>query len=159
MPQDTLLVFSRVGAETIRRELDATWCYKAGEMIVVVAKDDAFSGETPGSLEGAYSPVVLSRVRKGDRRRVCRTAVHAVYIYYGLELEGDDVEEMVEIICYRVKHCTLPLTTQKGILRRGLGWMETLVACDYTKLPQLAGSISGAHCATSVTLCANFSAL
>ena len=82
-----------------------------------------------------------------------------VYNYYGLELEGDDIEDMVEAMCYRVEMSTLPVTTREGMLSRGLGWMETLMACDYTKLPQLTGSSSQAHTATSATMCSNISML
>ncbi|KAM0800648.1 hypothetical protein BDR22DRAFT_908245 [Usnea florida] len=115
------------------------------------SKDDAFDEDTLAALERAYSPVVISKVFKSDRKQVCRSAVYAVYDHYNLELEDDNVENMVEAMCYRVEYSTLPLTTREGMLRMGLGWMETPMACDYTKLPQLEDSISRAHSATSAT--------
>jgi len=160
VPQYTLLVFSGVHIDKVREELAAIWSYRAeGENVVAVARDDSVSAEMAASLIGAFSPVVLSRVRKEHRREVCAVGVYVVYNYYGLELEGDDVEDMIEIMSYRVESSFLPLTTRDGMLGRGLSWIETLMACDYTKLPQLAGSCSGANSATSATVCANFSLL
>ena len=56
---------------------------------------------------------------KSDRKQVCRSAVYAVYDHYNLRLEDNNVEDMVEAMCYRVEYSTLPLTTREGILRRG----------------------------------------
>lgn len=132
--QDTLLLFSGVNPEVVRRELRATWCYNTKDMTVVIAKDEAYHAAVCGTID-----------------------VYTVYNYYGLELEGDDVEDMVELMCYRVEKSALSITTREGMLHRGLGWMETLIACDYTKLPQPMGSTSCALTSTSATMCINFS--
>ena len=87
---------------------------------MVIAKDDAYHAAVCDTIEGSYSPIVLSRVEGGDRKRVCRTAVYTVYNYYGLELEGDDVEDMVELMCYRVEKSALLITTRESMLHRGL---------------------------------------
>ena len=113
-PHHTFLIFSGVEQEVLRRELGATWCYKAGDMVVAIAKDDAYDAYIPGSLVGEYSRAVLSRVRKDVRREVCRKAMYAVYNYHDLELEGDDAEDLVEAMHYRVESSTLPLTTRDG---------------------------------------------
>lgn len=158
-PQDTLFVVSSTDADSARVSLGASWCYKSEGHIVAVAKDSAGSEETMERVVGAYSPVVLSRLPKQRRKEACRKGLRVVYNYYNLELEGDDIEDMVEAMCYRVELSNMPVTTREGMISRGLGWMETLMACDYTKLPLLAGSESLASSATSATMCANFSYL
>lgn len=158
--QYTLLAFSDARTDHVRDSIKATWCYTTPEGVTVaIAKDDSVSQQMIPALTGAFSPIVLSAVPGERRRAVCAAGVHAVYNYYGLELEGDDVEDMIEAMSYRVEKSPLPITTRDGMLSRGLGWMETLMACDYTKLPQLAGSYSDANSATSATMCANFSLL
>jgi hypothetical protein len=160
IPQYTLMSFSDARTDYIRSTIKATWCYTNSEgLTIAVAKDDSVPEEMVGSVAGAFSPVVLSSVPKEHRRRVCAAGVYAVYNYYGLELEGDDVEDIVEAMIYNVERSTLPITTREGMLSRGLSWTETLMACDYTKLPQLSGFYSGANSATSATMCANFSSL
>jgi RNA polymerase Rpb1, domain 2 len=158
-PQDTLVIMEGVEVEDAKRDLGASWGYAAEGVVALVVKDDKYSARGLGKLVGAFSPIVLSKVPEHRRRSVCKAAVCAVYNYYKLELEGDDVEDMVEMMCYRVELSSLPITTREGMLSRGLGWMETLMACDYTKLPQLAGSTSRANTATSATMCSNFSLL
>ena len=101
--QDTLFVFPHLDVETTRDKMRATWCYRADALVVVIAKDDALMEEVPAVLEGAYSPVALSKVRKNDRKRVRRNAVYAVYNYYNLELEGDVIEDIIEAMYYRVE--------------------------------------------------------
>lgn len=158
--QHTLLAFEAVDVEATRKALSAIWCYQTEDGIVVaVAKDDSVPDDMVDNLVGAFSPVVLAKVHRERRREVCALGVYAVYNYYGLELEGDDVEDMVEMMTYRVEKSSLPVTTREGMLNRGLSWMETLMACDYTKLPQLVGSNSSAYSATSATMCANFTLL
>ena len=159
VPQNTVFVITGAKVEELKAEMDASWGCEVEGRVVLVAKDDSFNASTPGDLVGAFSPVVLSNVPMKHRRRMCKVAICVVYNYYGLELEEDDVEDIVEVMCYRVELSTLPLTTREGMLSRGLGWMETLMACDYTKLPQLTGSGSRAHTATSAAMCANFSSV
>lgn len=158
--QHTLFAFQGTDSHTVREVMKPIWCYDTVDGITVaVAKDDSMPEEMAEVLVGAFSPVVLAKVPLERRRKVCSMGVYAVYNYYGLELEGDDVEDMVEVMCYRVEKSLLPATTREGMLSRGLSWMETLMACDYTKLPQLTGSSSGAYSATSATMCANFTLL
>lgn len=159
VPSETLYVLDGIALPEAKRQLRASWCTPSGKHVLCIAADNAGEREVIDHVVGAYSPVVLARVKQGRRKEVCRLGVRVVFNYYGLRLEGDDIEDLVEAMCYGVSLSTLPVTTREGMFNRKLGWMETLMACDYTKLPSLAGSFSGPHSATSATMCANFSKL
>lgn len=155
----TFFAFGDTDESTVRARMKPTWCCEVEKLIVCIAYDSTPMGALLDKLRGAYSPVVLSSVPKDRIKGICKTSLHVVYNYYGIELEGDDIEDMVELMCFRVSSSPLPITTRDGMLARGLGWMETLMACDYTKTPAMVGSVSAPYSATSATMCANFSLL
>nr|POE79008.1 hypothetical protein CFP56_77506 [Quercus suber] len=157
--RSTLYCFSGMGVAEVKQDLGCTFCCRVDDVVIAVAPDDAGSAPVMKHLVAAYSPVVLSRVPVGARRGTCKKGITVVLNYYSLRLENDDIEDLVEAMSYRVQASRYPITTREGMLKRGLGWMETLMACDYTKLPLLAGSASGALSATSATMCANFASL
>lgn len=155
----TLYVFDGATEETVRVQTKPVWSCSVGTSVVCVACDNVELGDLLSALCGAYSPVVLAKVSKSSAKEICRRALYVVYNYYNIELEGDDIDDLVEAMCYRASASVLPITTRDGMLARGLGWMETVMACDYTKTPGVAGSFSRPHSATSATMCANFSEL
>ena len=156
---DTLYAFDDVDEDSVRVQMRATWCCTTDSAVACVAKDDACTDDLLAKLYAAYSPVVLARLPAGRAKEVCKRGLHAVYNYYGIALEGDDIDDLVEAMCFRASASALPVTTRDGMLSRGLGWMETVMACDYTKLPRLTGCYSGTYSATSATMCSNFSLL
>ena len=137
--------------------MKATWCCTIDSVVACVAKDDMCTDSLLVNIHAAYSPVVLARLPARRAKEVCKRGLHVVYNYYKITLEGDDIDDLVEAMCFKVSASVLPITTRDGMLSRGLGWMETLMACDYTKTPALSGSTSGPLSATSATMCANFS--
>jgi len=155
----TLYVVKGMQEPTIRAAMCASWCCKLGELTVCVAPDDVDNGSILENVVGAYSPIVLSKMSYERRRDACRLALSVVFNYYDLETEGDDIEDLVEAFCYKTQSSKLPVTTRDGMFARGVGWMETVMACDYTKTPAMAGSTCAPHSATSATMCANFSML
>jgi hypothetical protein len=155
----TLFVFEDTTVESVKQQMVPIWCCEIDSLVACVSYDSTDLGELLGNLCGAYSPIVLSLLPKERAKSVCRKALYVVYNYYKIKLEGDDIEDIVELMCFRVKLSKVPITTRDGMLARGLGWMETLMACDYTKTPAMAGSISAPYSATSATMCANFSFL
>lgn len=159
VPCDTLFIVDNMKQDEVRRELSASWVYSTGGYTVAVALDNAVSDELLPNIVGSYSPVVLARCNESSRRDICSKAISTVFSYYKLVPEEDDIRDFVTAFIHRVGDSPLPITTREGMLARGLGWMETLMACDYTKLPELYGGRSGAWTATSATICANFQML
>ena len=155
----TLYIFEKVDESVVREQMKPTWCCTIDSLVVCVAYDAAEMENLLDNLCGAYSPVVLAKVNRQQVKRVCKKALCVVYNYYNIELEGDDMEDLAEAMCLKVSASMLPITTRDGMLSRGLGWMETIMACDYTKVPAVAGSVSRPHSATSAAMCANFSEL
>lgn len=158
-PCSTLYIMKGLDVDDVRSTLAASWAYETEGRVIAIAQDNAAGDDVMKHLVGSYSPVILSRCDERDRRRVCRAAVNVVFSYYDLSPEEDDLTDLVIALTYRVGASTLPITTRDGMLARGLGWMETLMACDYTKLPKLTNSVSKAWSATSATMCANFDML
>jgi hypothetical protein len=155
----TFFIFESSVEDTVRSQMKPLWCCNIDGFTVCVSYDSSNVDGLLDSLRGAYSPIVLSLLPKGRAKKICRMALHVVYNYYNVQIEGDDIEDIVELMCFRVSSSKLPVTTRDGMLARGLGWMETLMACDYTKTPAMAGSVSAPYSATSATMCANFSLL
>lgn len=56
----------------------------------------------------------------------------------------DDLKDLVTMFAYRPEASTYPISTREGMLKRKLGWMETLVTCDYTKVRELYNTSSRA---------------
>lgn len=155
----TIYAFNGVDEHAVRMQMKPMWCCTIDSAVVCVSYDDSDMGGISHALHGAYSPVVLSRVDKSRVKEVCRVGLCIVYNYYGIELEGDDIEDIVEAMSYRVSASMYPITTREGMLARGLGWMETVMACDYTKTQAMVGSVSAPNSSTSAVMCANFSLL
>lgn len=155
----TLVIMSGEYTGTAALGEGVSWEYRMDGHTALIVKDDYVNDESAQFVEGAFSPVVLACLPKPRRKKACKLALNVVYNYYGLKLERGDIDDMVEMMCYRVEDSVFPVTTRSGMLQRGLGWMETLMACDYTKLPQLAGSMSAPRSATSAAMCSTFSML
>lgn len=155
----TLYAFKGIDEEKVRKEVNATWYCTTDSIVMCVAHDDICMDKVLDNLYAAYSPVVLAKIPVARSKEVCRKGICAVYNYYNIGSESDDIEDLVEAMCFKVSASTLPITTRDGMLSRGLGWMETIMACDYTKIPAVTRSISRPYSATSATMCANFSEL
>jgi len=155
-PCRTLYILKGREPGWVRDRMGASWVYETDGLVLAVALDSAVDPEVAQCVEGAYSPVVLSACPAGRRRGVCSLALNVVFNLYGLAPEGDDARDLVAALCYEVGASPLPVTTREGMLARKLGWMETLMACDYTKVPLLKGSSSFAWTSTSAAMCSNF---
>jgi hypothetical protein len=155
-PCETLCILSGVSREFCMESLHAVWAYEVEGNVVCAITDSFITEEVSGMVAAAYSPVILAKVAIKERREVCEKALNVVFNYHKIPPEYDDMRDVVSMYCYKVEMSTLPITTREGMISRGLGWMETLMACDYTKLPTLAGSYSGVDSATSATMCGNF---
>lgn len=155
----TFCAFEGVKEEEVKQEISTAWCCTVGSVVTCVTYDEACTGRILDRLYAAYSPVILAKVPIARAKEVCRRGISAVYNYYNIESEGDDTEDLVEAMCFKASASALPITTRDGMLSRGLGWIETVIACDYTKTPAMARSVSKPYSATSAAMCANFSEL
>ncbi len=149
-------MLSEASVQAARSKLCATWAYDTGELVVAVSRGDVVTSHNSQYIVGAYSPVVLSFFPDARHKEMCSVAMNVVFNYYSLTPEEDDMKDLVEAMCYRVSSSPLPITTREGMLARRLGWMETVMACDYTKTLDVRGSSSRVYTATSATMCANF---
>lgn len=156
---DTLVVLKGLKDAKARKLFGLSWVYEVDGHLVGICKDSSVTRANVSHIAGSYSPVVLSLVDKNSRWDVCNLAITVLYNYYGLSPESDDIRDLVTAFSYKVEMSVCPITTREGMLSRDLGWMETLMACDYTKLPSLEGSSSSPYTATSATMCSNFSML
>lgn len=153
---DTLYVLQGLNEEAVRTKLEAGFCCIVKDRIVAVAKDDKCTRDLSQYIVGAYSPVILALIEPERRRDVCRTGIVVVCNYYSVKFEGDDIVDLSIAMSYATEKSVLPITTRAGLLERNMGWAETLMATDYTKLPYLTGSVSKPWSPTSAAMCSNF---
>jgi hypothetical protein len=158
-PVDTLLIINSDYADAAKSVFACSWHYGVPGGIALITLDSSVTEENVHMVIGSYSPVVLSLCAEFSRRDICETALKMVFNYYEIVPEGDDMRDVVSMFCYRVSSSLLPITTREGLFSRKLGWMETLIGCDYTKLPSLAGSTTMPLSATSAAFCSNFDML
>lgn len=135
-----------------------SWKYTSNDGIFCLCKPSNVSKSLGAYVAGAYNPVVLSSTSGSDRKTVdiCSRGLSTVCNYYGVGMSELELYDVSFMFCYAVAASANPITTRPGMLDRGLGWIETLLATDYTKLPLLSGFNEDANSTTSSMFISNF---
>lgn len=112
-------------------------------------------------IEAAYDPTLLAGVAEcnGDVRGVCMKGIIGACNYNKIRMSRIELTDVTEVFIHMPEAHKSPITTRDGLFPRQLGWIETLLATDYTKLPRLAGDFEIPHTSTAATLMSNFNNL
>ena len=155
----TLVVVKGVTVQECRRTISPRWCaYVDGGLAVLCPASDALR-LGPDCIISSYNPQILAAYSGDKRREVCTAGVSSVMNYYGIAPEEDDLNDLILMFCHLPERSRMPITTREGVMHRDLGWMETLMACDYTKLPLVSGYSTRVSTATSAVAFSNFDSL
>lgn len=109
---------------------------------------------------GSYSPAVLSLC--SDKFGVCSKALTLLCVYFDIPIHTEELNDMTHMFSYEVELSTHPITTSAGMLARGMGWVDTLMANSYGTIKVLgndAGGVERPYTGTSAMLCGNYTKL
>lgn len=134
------------------------WKYTWKMGTFYLCKPDKFPIPLRRSIIGGYNPTVLRYVTNagGDVRAVCKRGIVTVCNYYGVRMSNVELTDASAVFSYDVTASIHPITCREGMLQRSLGWVETMLATDHTKLKNLVGCTSTALTTSSAMLMSNF---
>jgi hypothetical protein len=113
-------------------------------------------------IKSAYNPEILAVMQKQglNIRVVCENGIRVVCNYHdGIRISAIELHDLSVVFSYKTEASIHPITTREGMLSRNLGWIETLQATDYTKLPSLEGDFETPDTSTAAMFMSNFSNL
>lgn len=134
------------------------WKYVSNSSTFYLCKPEKLPIPLRRSIVGAYNPIVLRYVSNigGNVQAVCRRGITTVCNYYGVRMSEVELNDASYVFSYDVKASIHPITCREGMLMRSLGWVETMLATDHTKLKDLVGCSSSALTTSSAMLMSNF---
>lgn len=100
---------------------------------------------TPKSMKDAefvdciasYSPIVLRLMPVDTVWKMCVRAIVVVCNYYGIKMSAIELTDLAWCISYQPGASEYPIFTRDGLVMRNLGWIETLLANNYTMIDSL----------------------
>lgn len=134
------------------------WKYITEDKINVLVKPGTVPFSVMKCVSAAYNPTILSGVQRsgGNITEVCTRGIKTVCNYYSIQISDIELTDIVQAFTYKPELHPDPITTRSGMMSRNLGWIETLLATDYTKLPSLDGDFEEANTSTAAMLMSNF---
>lgn len=138
----------------------SSWCAsKDGKVIAIL--DPSVHGQTAAEMAiGSYSPEILANIPTEERHSVCLLAILVVVGYHGVSTAcEEDMADLASCLSYKPELSIYPTTTRDGALARGLSYIDTLIATDFTKLEHFRHKSSRAMTSTSCMYMGNFEEL
>lgn len=134
------------------------WMYTSAHSSFYLCDPSKFPPALRQCIVGAYNPIMLAYVlnQNGNVHEVCKRGVTTVCNYYGIHMSPVELNDIAHVFSYDVRASVHPITSREGMLARSLGWIETLLATDHSKLPGLIGSVGVPLTTTSAMFMSNF---
>lgn len=168
----TLIEFNKdQSSEVYSTACNPSWIYESDEGVYVLCDPVGIKYSVLKNIVAAYNPRVLSMLEKRgiDVHEVCKRGIKIVCNYYSINMSDIEMTDLACVVSYEphksimtygpTQRDTLTVTSRDGIYARDLGWIETLLATDYTKLPLLTGDFESANTSTAAMFISNFSNL
>jgi hypothetical protein len=155
----TMIVFdSAINTSTIS---DISWKYTNSEGLWLLCRPQKIHPLLVYRIKAAYNPVILAQIDRirGDTINICRTGIRIICNYYSIAISDIELMDISYALSYMPSASAHPITTREGLIARKLGSIETLLATDYTKLPQLEWNFEDPYTTTSAMLMSNFNHL
>lgn len=134
------------------------WMYTSAESTFYLCEPSRFPLALRKHIVGGYNPVILTYVTNngGSVYEVCKRGVTAICNYYGIRMSSVELNDVVHVFSYNVRESVHPITSREGLMARSLGWIETLLATDHSKLPAMVGGVGTPLTTTSAMFMSNF---
>lgn len=143
---------------SVIEELRPTWHTRSKDFVLAIAPESAFGKNQLAYVLGTYNPVILAKAEAlgKDIFHCCLTMIRVVCVYYGAEVSEEEIEDLASALTYDVSASTAPITSRAGVVCRNLGWIERLLATDYSKMGLFHGAWESPETSTAAMFCANF---
>lgn len=153
----TVVQFSSTVGDAIINSCEPVWRY-TGYNTTILCEPSNVSRIAADYISAAYNPVVLSKIakRRNDATEVCRTGIRLICNYYKIAMSQIELHDISVVFSYDPSASESPITTAEGVLSRSLGWIETLLATDYTTLPDLECDFETPNTSTAAMFTGNF---
>lgn len=148
--------------ETISKSLTSCrWRHHSENGINTLCKPSSIPQLAFSYVKAAYNPVVLANAAKHDLdiRSICMRGLKVVCNYYSVRISDIELKDISFVFSYKPEASSDPITTRNGMVERDLGWIETLLATDYTRLRGLGEDFEIPNTTTAAMFTANFSNL
>jgi hypothetical protein len=168
----TLIEFDKgKSCEAYSTACGPSWIYESNDGIYLLCDPTCVKYNVLKNVIATYNPRVLSMLetRGADIHEICKRGIRIICNYYSINMSDIEMTDLACVVSYEpqksimtygpVQKDTLTVTSRDGIYMRNLGWIETLLATDYTKLPQLTGDFESANTSTAAMFMSNFSNL
>lgn len=134
------------------------WMYTSANNTFYLCDPSKFPPGLRRHIVGGYNPIVLTYVlnQNGNVYDVCKRGVMTICNYYGIYMSEVELSDITHVFSYDVKASVHPITSREGMLARSLGWIETLLATDHSKLPEMIGGRGVPLTTTSAMFMSNF---
>ncbi|KAI1906224.1 hypothetical protein LOZ61_006782 [Ophidiomyces ophidiicola] len=148
--------------ETISRRLVACkWRCHSTNGINTLCRPSEIPNLAFAYVTAAYNPVVLTGASRHnlDVRSICLRGLKVVCNYYGVNISDIELKDISFVFSYKPDASHDPVTTRNGMTERSLGWIETLLATDYTRIQRMGENFEIPNTTTAAMFMANFSNL
>ena len=131
---------------------------RSPDVVILLCKPRSAPMSIHKYVYAAYNPVILSKCMKYRESiaDVCKRGISIICNYYYVQMSPVELNDLVAAYTYNIRMSSNPITTREGMLSRELGWIETLLGTDYTKLAGLEGVFEKPNSSTSAMFLANF---
>lgn len=148
-----------------------SWIYESHDSIFVLCDPTSIKRNMLPHIRSTYNPRILSMLQRNgiNIHEVCKRGIRIICNYYSINMSDIEMSDLASVVSYEPhrstttkanhENDTITVTSREGISARNLGWIETLLATDYTRLPELNGDFEEANTSTAAMFISNFSNL
>lgn len=137
------------------------WKHSSATSTFCLCKPSMIPNMYTKHIIGAYNPIVLEKIKLNisDTAKVCSRGIRTICNYYGMMMSEQELIDVSYVFSYEPGASVHPITSRLGMMARTLGWIETLEATDFTKLPLLSSGFEIPNTATAAMFMSNFNHL
>jgi len=154
----TLVAFSNDISRAVLDVCCPVWVYEIDGVIVTLIRHENVTIDISRYVTATYSPAVLTLCKTEGRDivNICKAGVKLICNYYSVPISPVELSDMSYVLTYEVEASIAPITSREGLMSRNLGWVEQLLATDYSKLPALHSNHETPETSTAAMFMGNF---
>lgn len=149
----------------------SSWIYETDESVYMLCDPNTVKTSAIAHIQATYNPRILYMLKRQQMNihSICKRGIKIVCNFYKIHISDIEMSDLASVVSYEPHRSivsdgihdkdTLTVTSREGISVRNLGWIETLLATDYTKLPDLDGDFEEPNTSTAAMFTSNFSNL
>lgn len=157
----TMVEFNDMSIITAQTGSWIKWKYAQDISVFCLCNPSGIPTRYTASITGAYNPVVLTIAQRcnNDIVSICARGIRTICNYYGIRMSELELKDASYVFSYKPELSVHPITSRQGMIARSLGWIETLEATDFLKLPLLETNFEVPNTTTAAMFMSNFSLL